>query len=653
MLVLAVAACGESAPPEPVVPTVATVGVRASVPAPAPGDSVTLIAEPRDAGGRPVRGAPVVWSWSDSSTFVGAASGDTLRGRVVFTGTVRVVARAGAADGALELTVRWPDPAAVRFVLPTTDTVVVGSQRLVGAVAVDSAGRALPGVTPQVTSTDPTVVEVRGSSAGTRLHALRPGRAEIVAAVGALRAVWAVRVVPPPRYVWPDTSVLVPGLARALRLQERPDDQRATVLAAERWLSDAPGVATVAGDGTVTAAAPGRATVAAVLGGDTLRATVIVKAPAAGLRFVALAQGAPCAVSADGGVWCWGTDESGQLGTTEPVDRCESFQPFSGAGRFWYERRVSRCSALPVRAQSASRFVAATGTGSGVCALTDAGGVECWGALPAAAPAYVRRVPLPTPIAPGIRATAIDRTCLLDDRGAIHCWGSYVVPMFGDTTRAADAPRRVPSPVAFARFSVGGAHLCGVTAAAETYCWGSNYAGQVGVAASVQRPGCFTACETAPVRVAGMPAARDVRADALSATCALDLQGAAWCWGEQRANGRDAASPEPARVPNAPPFASLLSSPGGTPCGLTAGGEVWCWGSGHYRPDGSRASAGARAERMAPGFPVRTAVLDAARGCAIALDGTLACWGQGPLGDGAWPLESGPFRIARVAGQGP
>jgi alpha-tubulin suppressor-like RCC1 family protein len=224
--------------------------------------------------------------------------------------------------------------------------------------------------------------------------------------------------------------------------------------------------------------------------------------------------------------------------------------------------------------------------------------------------------------------------------------------MFGDTARGSAVPRRVASPVPFRQFSAGGAHLCGVTAGGETYCWGGNYAGQVGVAGSAQAPGCYTACEPAPVRVPGMPAAREVRVGAFSSTCALDLQGAAWCWGEPFANGRGVQSPEPARVPDAPPLATLLPSPGSTPCGLTAGGEVWCWGSSFYRPDGSQTPTGERAQRAAPGFPVRTAALDAGRGCAIALDGILACWGQGWLGDGVLPDGLG-FRIARVAGQAP
>jgi hypothetical protein len=477
------------------------------------------------------------------------------------------------------------------------------------------------------------------------LFTRRPGRTEVVATLGSLRAGMVVRVLPAPRYVFPDTSVLLPGLTRTLRAQELPVDQQARPVVVDRWLSGAPEVATVSATGVVTAAGAGRATIFAIVGTDTLRALVVVRPPAAPVEYVALVTSASCAIARDGGIYCWGTDEQGQLGTTEVVDRCETFQPFSGAGRMWWVRTVYRCSALPVRVQSASRFVSGSGNGSGVCALTDTGSAECWGSVPTAA----RTSRVPVPIAPGLRAAAVDGRCLLTVDGEVHCWGDWTVPIFEDGTRSSQTPQRVPIPAPLRQISTGSVHLCGITRADALYCWGSNLAGEIGVTGSVQAPGCFVACEPRPRQVAGLATARLVQVGS-SSSCALDLQGVARCWGAAYANGRTGPSATPEPIPNAPPFVTLANA-GSAHCGLTADGAVWCWGSGFNRPDGTAVFSVERAERAAPSFPLRAHAMRGSSGCGIGTDALLSCWGFGPLGDGDLRTNNAPWKLVTVAGQ--
>jgi hypothetical protein len=651
---LGLAACGEEAivPPDRP-PEVVTIRLRTATPSVAPGDSLTVIAEPVDAGGQPVAGAPVTWQWSDSSALTGAAEGATLRLRAVRPASVLVTVRSGAAVGALDLTVRFLEARSLRLTVSAGDSLVVGAAPIVGVQALDSLGRVVPAPVPVITTTDPTIAEVRPSSAGPRLHALAAGRTEVVATAGALRATVAVRVWPPPRVVFPDTSVLLPGLTRTLRAQELPMDQQARPIARERWISGAPEVATVSATGVVTAVGPGRATIFAIAGEDTLRALVVVKPPAPPVEYVAVVPRAPCAVSRDGGIYCWGSNSFGQLGTDEIMDRCESFQPFSGAGRMWWTRTVYRCSAQPVRVQSASRFVAGSGNGSGVCGLTAEGAVECWGYVPRAtgSPTGLSNATTPVSVAPGLRVAAIDGRCLLSVEGDAHCWGDWTVPIYEDGTRSSQTPQRLPSPVKFRQLSAGTSHLCGVTAEDALYCWGSAYAGQIGVTGSVQAPGCFVACEPRPRRVEGLPPTRAVQVSSFASSCALDREGVVRCWGEAYANGRTTPSPVPAPIPDAPRFVALSSTDGGTQCGLTAAGELWCWGGLFHRPDGSQVLSTERAQRAAPNFPLRTVAGTAASSCGLAQDGRLFCWGQGPIGDGVWPDNATAFRVAPVVGQ--
>ena len=646
-LALTLAACGDRsvAPEEPV--TVATVRVRASAPAVSPGDTLTLSAELLDAKGRPVAGLPVAWQWADSTVLQGTVEGNVLRVHGTRPVVVQVTAQSGAVRGTFEVTVRHPEPTGVRFRLAPPDSLVVGAQPQVVAAAVDSLGRVVPDRIPVVTSSDTSVAVVRATSVGPRLEARRSGTTEVAATLGALRTSVRVRVWPAPRYVFPDTSVLLPGLARTLRAQERPVDAQAFPIAADAWISSAPGVASVNAAGLVTAVGAGRATISAVVGRDTLSALVVVKPPSA-VEYVALVPGAPCAIARDGGIYCWGPGNL--LGTTEVVDRCEAFQWFSGAGTSWYDRSVGRCSALPVRVQSASRFVSASGNGAGVCALTDDGTVECWGQVPT--PAGTSPVPVPMPLPPGLRVTAVDGLCLHTTEGVPHCWGAWSAPIFENGAKSSPTPQRVPSPVPFRQVGIGAGHLCGVTPDDVAYCWGSNSSGQLGTAGSTQAAGCSTACEPRPQPVVGLPRTRLIQPSGFASTCALDLQDVVRCWGQRyAAGGRGVQSPTPVVVPGAPPLATLTSGRGES-CGLTATGELWCWGSQFHRPDGTIVSSVERAERAGPTFPLRAATVTSGYGCGIGTDAVLHCWGTGLLGDGVWPAPTtGTWRIGRVAGQ--
>ena len=77
------------------------------------------------------------------------------------------------------------------------------------------------------------------------------------------------------------------------------------------------------------------------------------------------------------------------------------------------------------------------------------------------------------------------------------------------------------------QLSVGSSHVCAVTAGYEVVCWGDNAAGELGVgenrksaAASLSRPHV----------VGGLPPVSSVAAGVMH-TCAIDREGAVWCWG--------------------------------------------------------------------------------------------------------------------------
>lgn len=83
-----------------------------------------------------------------------------------------------------------------------------------------------------------------------------------------------------------------------------------------------------------------------------------------------------------------------------------------------------------------------------------------------------------------------------------------------------------------------------------------------------------------PQRVTGELAFSAVEA-ANGFTCAIDLEGAPWCWGSnfarQLGDDPSAHSTRPVRIETEVRFRSL-SAEGTTVCGVSVEDEVWCWG---------------------------------------------------------------------------
>ena len=110
----------------------------------------------------------------------------------------------------------------------------------------------------------------------------------------------------------------------------------------------------------------------------------------------------------------------------------------------------------------------------------------------------------------------------------------------------------------------------------EVYCWGYNYAGQLGdgTRAEPGTPG------TSPTRVLG-----NQRFKAVSLgdqhTCALASDGAAYCWGENRVGALGDGTTEirtvPTRVRGNLTFVQISAGSSHT-CGRTDYGVIYCWG---------------------------------------------------------------------------
>lgn len=274
-----------------------------------------------------------------------------------------------------------------------------------------------------------------------------------------------------------------------------------------------------------------------------------------------------CAITAGGDAYCWGANQSGQLGDG-----------------------TTRDSRAPVRVGGNLRFSSISAGYGHTCGITRGKVAYCWGTN-SFGELGLGKVdddphPQPGPVASGVNTIAAGRryTCASSSEGSF-CWGDNYQGRLGNETIEMynPTPLRMIGGLKFVSISAGETHACGLVAEGAAWCWGSNFHGESGPRAEL------LSSNRTPVAVGGS------QLSFLSAgtgyhSCGIARDGAAFCWGGNTAGqlGIGAVSPTtcnsvpcsptPAAVAGGLKFRSLSAGDAFT-CGVTTSGELYCWGS--------------------------------------------------------------------------
>ena len=218
-----------------------------------------------------------------------------------------------------------------------------------------------------------------------------------------------------------------------------------------------------------------------------------------------------CGVTADSRLYCWGSNDVGQVGDGTTT---------------------SRSRPVPIAPELRFRLVS-TGYAS-TCAITTEYQTYCWGYNGhghLGDGTYTNRS-TPTRVVGGHQFRLVDiyenHTCavaLADNRA--YCWGFNGYGALGDGTNTSRfSPAPVTGTLRFHQVSIGRYHSCGVATDNRAYCWGYNEKGQLGDRTEVEH-------RNRPTAVADGHFFRQLDAG-YEHTCAVRTDHRAFCWGDGR-----------------------------------------------------------------------------------------------------------------------
>ncbi|MDD5225066.1 MAG: MopE-related protein [bacterium] len=369
-----------------------------------------------------------------------------------------------------------------------------------------------------------------------------------------------------------------------------------------------------------------------------------------------------CALLDTGGVKCWGNNRYGQLGigNASGPETC-----------YWGDI----CSTTPMDVVGLSSGVSAVTTEwKHSCALTDSGGMKCWGdnergelGNGATAASY-------TPVAvsglssgAAVISASDEGTCAVLTGGGIRCWGDNSYGQAGDGTWALHSTAVNVAGLAggISEAMAGDSFSCSLSEAGGVKCWGNNGGGQLGDGTIIAR--------NTPVDVIGLSSGVIALATGGDHSCALLNTGGVKCWGYNYVGqlgvgtytgpeicGDTACSTRPVAIPGLASGVTAIAAGDSHACAILGSGAVKCWGYNSYGQLGIGNKNGPetcystlKCSTTPIAVPAissgaKSLALGYGHSCALLSTGGVKCWGENmysQVGDGTTTDRMTPVNV--------
>ena len=389
-----------------------------------------------------------------------------------------------------------------------------------------------------------------------------------------------------------------------------------------------------------------------------------------------------CALKIDGGVFCWGHGDFGQLGNANDASYPIP-QKVNGVGGTGFLTDIAQISA----------------SGNHTCALRNNGRVLCWGSGSSGQlgngqtpPSQTSPVEVLEPIGNDGLLTNISEislggkhTCALRNDGQVLCWGLGESGQLGYRVTAnssrpvvvlAAGQSQGGTPLTnITQLSGGEDHTCALDSSNQVHCWGKGASKQLGQIDNINN-------QITPQRVKTDVAnvyLSDVEQVGVGHehSCALKIDGSLVCWGKrssgQLGDGKvdlteDRGIPAPV-VSEIELSVQTISAGGAHSCQVNTdgtngvNGSIQCWGRGFGGQLGSnehvisnRGRTVSESDSSGTGDLLDMVLVSSGENhsCALNSLGQVYCWGFGFLGDGKDErISLGPVLVETVTGGDP
>jgi alpha-tubulin suppressor-like RCC1 family protein len=325
-----------------------------------------------------------------------------------------------------------------------------------------------------------------------------------------------------------------------------------------------------------------------------------------------------CAIKSNGTLWCWGHNDSGQLGNNSTTN-----------------------AVTPVQVGSDSTWIAGSVGFNSTCAIKSNGTLWCWGdnsygqlgngSIDASlVPAQSTQSGVATV------SVADEHACAVTTAATLWCWGKGTTGELGDGSHlSSSSPVQVTgswTAVTAGQTNPEGSpgHTCALQTNSTLWCWGS----------ADEFPSKGPVSDTSvPVEVPGGGLWRSVTTGPWS-TCAIKSADASlWCWGDSYRGhlGNGTTSPSrstPQAVTGGHAWLTSVQTHDSA-CGILTDLSIWCWGAQNNGVIGVADAPGANPDPLplhrtaGGGLPPTDRDSGSRSGALLLLAGALAVAGAG------------------------